>query len=203
MRSKIKYLIKIDLIGLIYCLCRSQKITIIPFSNSWLRFGKKSRLAGDGKLLLGLQWDSGRYMPSQVVLREYSTIRVEGLFRIYSGHSIWINKNAEFILGSGFISNNFSMSCFKKIKIGHNVNISENVTIRDNDGHTLNKQNQTIPIMIGNNVWIGLNSTILKGVSIGDGSVVAAGSVVTRDVPPKTLVAGVPAVVKKRNIHWE
>jgi maltose O-acetyltransferase len=50
------------------------------------------------------------------------------------------------------------------------------------------------PIAIGNGVWIGSRVTILPGVSIGDGSVVAAGAVVTRDVAPNTMVAGVPAV---------
>jgi acetyltransferase-like isoleucine patch superfamily enzyme len=53
-------------------------------------------------------------------------------------------------------------------------------------------------IVIGNGVWIGAGATILGGVSIGDGAVIAAGAVVTQDVPPDTLVAGVPAVVKRQ-----
>ena len=54
------------------------------------------------------------------------------------------------------------------------------------------------PVAIGNDCWIGARSVILPGVTIGDCSVVAAGSVVTKDVPPETLVAGVPAVEKKK-----
>ena len=54
-----------------------------------------------------------------------------------------------------------------------------------------------IAITIGNDVWIGGHSTILPGVTIGDGAVIAAGSVVTTDVPPRSLVAGNPAKVKK------
>jgi maltose O-acetyltransferase len=53
-------------------------------------------------------------------------------------------------------------------------------------------------IVIGNGSWIGAESTILGGVTIGEGCIVAAGSVVTKNVPPNVLVAGVPAVVKKR-----
>jgi acetyltransferase-like isoleucine patch superfamily enzyme len=54
------------------------------------------------------------------------------------------------------------------------------------------------PIVIGNNVWIGAAATVLPGVTIGDGAVVAAGAVVSRDVPPNTMAAGVPARVVKR-----
>jgi maltose O-acetyltransferase len=53
-------------------------------------------------------------------------------------------------------------------------------------------------ITLGNGCWVGAGSTILGGVSVGEGAIVAAGSVVTRDVPAHTLVAGVPAVVKRR-----
>ena len=51
------------------------------------------------------------------------------------------------------------------------------------------------PIHIGKNVWIGSNATVLPGVSIGDGAIVAAGAVVTKDVPENTIVGGVPAKV--------
>ena len=58
-------------------------------------------------------------------------------------------------------------------------------------------------IKIGNHVWIGANVTILKGVSIGDGSIVAAGSVVTKSIPEACLAAGVPAKVIKENVQWK
>ena len=52
-------------------------------------------------------------------------------------------------------------------------------------------------IVVGNDVWLGRDSLILPGVTIGEGAVVASGAVVTKDIPPYTLAAGVPAVVKK------
>lgn len=52
-------------------------------------------------------------------------------------------------------------------------------------------------------MWIGAGVKILKGVTIGKGAVVSAGSIVTKDVPRNTLVAGVPAVVKKENVTWK
>lgn len=53
------------------------------------------------------------------------------------------------------------------------------------------------PVIIGNNVWIGDKATILPGVTIGDGSVIAANAVVTKDVPPYSVVGGNPAIVLK------
>ena len=86
--------------------------------------------------------------------------------------------------------------------IGSDTTIADDVIIRDYDGHYVNDGIKTAPVSIGNHVWIGSKSMILKGVTIGEGSVVAAGAVVVRDVPPHTLVGGVPAKVIKENITW-
>ena len=57
---------------------------------------------------------------------------------------------------------------------------------------------RALPITIGDNCWFGANVSVLQGVTIGNGCVIAAGSVVTKDVPENCLVAGVPATIKKR-----
>ena len=90
------------------------------------------------------------------------------------------------------------------VEIGNGCNISWNCTILDRDYHKLCSDEEIIkPVKICDNVWIGCNSTILKGVTIGEGAVVAAGSVVTKDVPPKTLVGGNPAKIIKSDITWK
>ncbi len=61
-----------------------------------------------------------------------------------------------------------------------------------------NRKNHYAPVKIGNHVWIGSNAAVLSGVSIGDWAVVAAGAVVTKDVPPLAVVGGVPAKVIKK-----
>ena len=136
---------------------------------------------------------------------------VEGQFDIYSNSTIYVNEGAVLQLGSGYCNSRCNICVFDSVTIGQKVFISENVTIRDSDDHTLlsmengvvcQKNGKTAPIMIQDNVWIGMNATILKGVTIGSGSVVAAGAVVTKDVPPHCLVAGVPARVIKTNIQW-
>lgn len=78
--------------------------------------------------------------------------------------------------------------------IGHNVVLA---TINHDLNPKENRKNHYAPIKIGAHVWIGSNATVLPGVTIGDYAVVAAGAVVTRDVPAMTVVGGVPAKVIK------
>ena len=96
---------------------------------------------------------------------------------------------------------NCTMLDLAEIRIGNNCLIGPDVGIYT-AGHRLEPEGRTedvygLSITIGNDVWIGGHSTILPGVTIGDGAVIAAGSVVTTDVPPHSLVAGNPAKVKK------
>lgn len=91
-----------------------------------------------------------------------------------------------------------------KIEIGENSTLAYGVTVltsADPNGpkNALSALYPPMkaPVIIGKNCWIGANSTLLPGVTIGDFSIVAAGSVVTKDVPSGTMVAGNPAVVKK------
>jgi acetyltransferase-like isoleucine patch superfamily enzyme len=79
------------------------------------------------------------------------------------------------------------------------------VTIWDSDIHSIegNKRPTTQTVIIGNHVWIGTNVVILKGVNIGNGAVISAGSVVNRDIPSHSLAGGVPAKVIKENISWK
>lgn len=90
------------------------------------------------------------------------------------------------------------------VKIGNNVNIAWDCNILDRDYHAFEADTEVIkPVEICDHVWIGARCIVLKGVKIGEGAVVAAGSVVTRDVPPGCLVAGNPAKVIKENVKWK
>lgn len=88
-----------------------------------------------------------------------------------------------------------------RIEIGDRVQVGANTTIVDTDFHPLTPEGRkedmangkNRPVVIKDDVFIGMNCLILKGVEIGEGSVIGAGSVVSRDVPPRTMVGGNPA----------
>jgi len=179
--------------------------SIIAFKGARICLEKTSSIeTHKGSFKLNAKWSNVDPFHSILVMRNHSHLCVEGAFDIYSGAKIYINQEAILKLGSGYINHNLNLSCFESITIGDGVAISENVSIRDSDNHSFNQSNKksTRPIVIGNHVWIGMNVTILKGVSIGDGAVVAAGSVVTKDIPANSLAGGVPAKVIKTGISW-
>ncbi|WP_308638129.1 acyltransferase [Paenibacillus silvisoli] len=101
-----------------------------------------------------------------------------------------------------FMNRRSEIRCKKHVKIGSHCAISWDVTIMDTDYHCIEGTEATKPTIIGDRVWIGNKAIILKGVTIGEGAVVAAGSVVSRDVAAHTLVAGVPARPIKQNVRW-
>ena len=88
------------------------------------------------------------------------------------------------------------------VTIGNHVNLAQGITVTalnhnfsDAEKRIDEQGVNTTPVVIGDDIWIGANAVILPGVTIGSHSVVAAGSVVTKDVPPHSLVAGVPAKI--------
>ena len=111
-------------------------------------------------------------------------------FRCDFGFNIHIGKN--------FIGNfNLSILDEAQVTIGDNVMIGPNCSLVTITHALLPDQRhegimQAKPITIGNNVWLAANVTVLPGVTIGDDSVIGAGSVVTKSIPPRTLAAGIP-----------
>ena len=100
-----------------------------------------------------------------------------------------------------FIGSGCEFNALSRIEIGAFCLVASGTRFIDHDhgtsiDMTMKKQpEQSADVIIGSNVWIGVNCVILKGVSIGSGAIVAAGSVVTKSIPPLAIVAGVPARV--------
>ena len=140
---------------------------------------------------------------SSLIMMNNSTINVDR-FVIGSGSNVFVGDKAVLNLGTGYIDRKATIYCYKNINIGNDVMIAEDVMIRDSNNHSIQYEGyvKDAPVTIGNHVWIGARATILPGVRIGDGAVVAAGAVVTKDVPANALVGGVPAKIIKEEISW-
>ena len=177
-----------------------------PISCSISKSAKIS-VGNGGKLAINIRSQSmmknlsGAYL----TLADGSELNIYQSFDVFSGCTIGVLKDAKLSIGSGYMNYNSKIYCFDEINIGYDVIISEGVIIRDSDNHQIldGKHVKSKPINIGNHVWIGLNAVILKGVTIGDGAIVAAGAVVTKDVPSHSLVGGVPARIIKNYVKWE
>jgi len=126
---------------------------------------------------------------------------------------VFEKEGAEVTVGSRTWIGNSVLSVASQVAIGDDVLISWGVTISDHGAHAFSwsKRRHDVveylegrknwdhvpikPVHIGDKAWIGLNAILMKGITIGEGSVVGAGSVVTKDIPPWTVVAGNPARV--------
>lgn len=100
-------------------------------------------------------------------------------------------------IGKGtFLNEGARIACELAVTVGRDCQIGWDAIITDSDQHARAGLGEaTRPVVLGDRVWVGARAVILKGVTVGDGAVIAAGSVVTRDVPANTLVAGQPARV--------
>lgn len=120
---------------------------------------------------------------------------IEHNFHCDLGYNIHVGNNF-------YAGYNCTILDLAEVRIGDDCMIAPNVGIYT-AGHSIepkdrNKSGYAIPIKIGNRVWIGGSCVVLPGVTIGDNSIVAAGSVVTKDVPANSIVAGNPAKILKQ-----
>ncbi len=120
------------------------------------------------------------------------------------------NSKTEIVIGDNCnIRDNCHITAAVSIRIGNNLLTGTNVLITDNSHGTTDRSMTDIhpqqrplaskgPVVIGNNVWLGNNVCIMPGVTVGDGAIVGANSVVTHDIPPYSVAAGIPARIIKQ-----
>lgn len=151
-------------------------------------------LSGKGRLAIGKCWPGQVSRGTEVAVRPGGAMRVDGIFALHRGVEIRVSKGGRLTLGSGYLADDVRIDCHQAVTIGHRVAIAARTVIMDTDHHDLTgARARTAPVVIGDDVWIGMGAMILKGVTIGSGAVIAAGSIVVRDVAPGMLVAGSPA----------
>ena len=171
------------------------------------------------RLLRGLshasQFDQSQWIlagPGLRIQKRFGEIQLKGLVSFGSHIGLAVigeSHQMSAVLQIGdhtHIQDRTHINCYQSITIGHHCAISWDVEILDTDVHRILLDHGPIvptkPVTIGNHVWIGTRAIILKGVTIGDDAVVAAGSVVTSDVPPATLVGGNPARIIRSINGW-
>jgi acetyltransferase-like isoleucine patch superfamily enzyme len=118
----------------------------------------------------------------------FRTFRLKTVITVMPGACLLIGDHS-------FINDGANICAAIRIEIGPFAKIGNQTTIIDTAFHDVSPSNprKTAPIVIGRNVWIGVNCVILPGVTIGDHCVIGAGTVVTKSLPPRSVVAGVPA----------
>lgn len=132
---------------------------------------------------------------SEITLDSGAELRIGKQFKMRDGAKIRVRKGAACILGNNCsVNSNNIIACRERIEIGNNVMLSPNVQIYDHD-HDYKAADGvqsgkycTSPVIIGNNVWIGANTVILRGTIIGDNCVVAAGSVLKGEYDSNSII---------------
>lgn len=177
-------------------------------------FGEYKEIAAD--LFRGILWRKRFASCGSTLRMGRRVVIMKKNGEIHLGNRVMLHKNcklsawgtdgrATIKIGSRtYIGDRTEIHAGQNVTIGDGCDISWDCCIMDRDYHKLNTEKEVFaPVTIGNHVWIGCKVTILKGVSVGDGAVIAAGSVVTRDVPPRALVGGNPARVLKEEVEWK
>jgi acetyltransferase-like isoleucine patch superfamily enzyme len=149
---------------------------------------------------------TSRHDHSVIRVRPGARFSVRGVVSLQRGVRVVVDGGE---LGIGHNTNVNGMTKIlvaESVQIGRDCTFSWDVQILDNDFHAITVGGRTRPskaaVVIGDRVWVGTRAVILKGVTVGDGAIVAAGAVVTRDVPPNAIVAGCPATVVGKADSW-
>lgn len=171
--------------------------------NTDVRIGKNALIENRGQFHFGLRGLRPSKIAGLLQLSANSKLIIDGSERIGPGTRLIVLEQGVMQFEGGIVNSDSTLICAKLIKIGRGTIIGSEVEILDSDFHHIQEESEnTKPVIIGADVWVGDRATILKGVTIGSGSVVACGAIVTRDVPENTLVAGVPAKVIKNEVCW-
>ena len=165
-------------------------------------------------LLYGNNPVKGMRMPTCLRMEANTTLELhdgpltrygKGAYNLRYGAYIEVVNGGKLTIGQGAANIGLTIMCAKEVTIGNGVRIGRNVSIRDWNGpHVIinDHYRNHAPVHIEDHVWLCTGCTIMPGVTVGEGSVVAANATVTKDVPPHSLVGGSPAKVLKENIEW-
>lgn len=190
-----------------FALAKAMKLPVLCYRHSIFTKHSTACVTVGHRLLIGNRVTYLSDQISAVHIRKQANLVVTGVVSLGPGVVMIVHDGASCQIGDGsYVAADSKIYASESITIGEGCAVSWNVTIIDSDFHHIRDQSEirpmSSPITIGNHVWIGCNVTILKGVSIGNGAIIAAGSVVVHDVPAGCLAAGNPARVVKQDVEW-
>ena len=162
-------------------------------------------LATNGVFDFGMKKNKKSKAETSLFIDDGGVLQIDGKNFIKNTSDIQIFKGGLLRFGPGATNMGLKIVCSEKVWIGNHTRIGRDVWIRDNNGgHKIIQvgYKDKAPVIIGNYVWICSGAQIMKGVTIGDGAVISANSVVTSNVPAHSIVAGNPAKVVAENIYW-
>ena len=176
-----------------------------------------------GEIPPNVEFGEGLWLETSQVFRfcksrRSPAVRIGNWCSVFAGCSFAVKGEGICSIGDHTLLNGALLMCEQEITIGTHCLISWNVGIADSDFHPLDPVARrrdaelmnpyfakgerppipTRPVHIGNNVWIGMGAIVLKGVTIGDNSVIAAASVVTKSIPANCIAAGNPAKIVRQ-----
>lgn len=189
---------------------RENGAKVLPHKGAVINFDKGSKIILDsGKLEIGFNQLRGSHSETHVRLNENATWRCKNGALLFYNTVLEIKANAEF--ESGFFSMNGGsvIIVHKHMRFGEDVMLGRNITVYDSDFHSLyNKHYKIIniprPVIIEDHVWLTTNIMVQKGVTIGKDSLIAAYTVINKDVPPHSIVGGnATGEVIRDWVHWD
>ena len=186
---------------------RDKGCYIIPMKGSVIDIDRTAKVILHANIFVNFPKYKHSHEEAFILLRKGACLTINGNVKLASRATLQLHYDAKLSIGRAYINHNASIIIGSDSVIGEGILISRDVKIFDSDFHKIldengNQTNFPKPIIIGNHVWIGIGTIILRGSKIADDSVIAAGSVVMGKVKTGTLAIGNPAR-SFSNVRWE
>ena len=171
-----------------------------------LDVAKSAKIEVGGIFSFGTKRNKKSKLETRLLLEDNSKLSIKGSGHITYGSDVQVFNNASLEIGCDCsINSGFQCVCMEKIVLGNDVHIGRDVWIRDNNGgHSvvIKGNKNTAPVVIGDHVWICSNVSVTKGVTIGEGAIISANSVVNTNIPAHCMASGNPARIVAENVIW-
>jgi acetyltransferase-like isoleucine patch superfamily enzyme len=198
--GKIQRLLSLNLFQFVYynffCknVVRDRNCYILPVTGTKIELHKTAKIVLHANLSLNVNKYPRSGAECYLRLRKGAEMTVNGGVRLAYNATIEVHEGACFAIGQTFMNSGAVIVCAHKMTIGENCLLARHAMVFDSDHHRMYDDSGTITnypmeVIIGDNVWLCMNSTVLKGSRIQSGSVVGANSLVNGEIGPRTLTA--------------